>query len=139
MFFDTREGRIGMVIVYAELVTSICLNGVALYILLRKRKRTVGDLMLIHLCCTEVILAAWRLTFSLMYIFTDAKVESKFHLTGEIILWTCFYLTMIYITLDRVFAVKLTYRYKIIVTKKKTFIPLLYCISYLGYVELENG
>ena len=125
MFFSSSDARVGMIVVYIELVSSVFLNGISLYILLRKPKRTVGDLLLTHLSCTEVALAALRLVFGSIYIYFDSNTESEIHLIVESILLTCIYQSMISITLDRAFAVKLTYRYKIIVTKKKTFIALV--------------
>ena len=122
-----------MIITCVEMVSGICLNGLALYILVGRRKRTVGDLLLIHLSAIEGIFLVWELIYTSLYIQHSASRLFEVHTTGLVILYTCIYQLMILITVDRILAVKLTLRYKIIVRKRKVLVSfiILHLLSWL--------
>ena len=120
MDFESTENLIGIGIMYLEVVVSLCLNGAALCILLQKTKRTIGDLLIIHLTCNEITIASLDIiTYSLYLYWGGRSPKSKPLRAAQFLVWTNQYLCVIYITIDRILAVNLTCRYKAIVTKKK--------------------
>ena len=126
MDIESTENHIGIGILYLELVIGLCLNGTALCILFRKRKRTVGDLLLIHLSCNEMSIAAVEIVdYSLHLYWGTTSAAPKALRAVEFLVWTNQYLCVIYITLDRILAVYLTCRYKAIATKTKLSIAFV--------------
>ena len=121
MGFNRRSSKNNCV----ELVAGICLNTLTLYILLRQRKCTVGDLLLIDLCMIQGVLLVWELVYTSPCIDCGAMRLSEVHATGLAILYRCTYQLMIYITVDGVLTVELTMRYQIIVTKRKALVSFI--------------
>ena len=138
MKFESLENRIGFSILFVELAIGVCFNGALLYILMRKRNRTIGDLLIIQLSCSEISIALWDLINYSLHIHWDRSEESKVHLTGQVITSMFMYQSVLCITLDRILAVRLTYKYNVVVTRQRilfTSIVIFLISSVLGIIE----
>ena len=118
------NARIGMSIMYCELLSCAILSSYSLYLFCTKNKRTIGNILLMNLCSSELLNAIWEsINFSL-HLYWNRESESALHYIVKSVFWCSMYQSVILITLDRILAVKLTCRYKFIVTKRKVFAVL---------------
>ena len=122
---EWNDSKVGFIIVLIELICSLCLHALALYLLVRKKKKTIAALLLIHLSCCEICIAVWVLINYSLHIYWKRSVESDVNITGQIVIWASIIQTVLCITLDRVAAVRFPYKYKIIRTRAKLFVILI--------------
>ena len=132
MDIHSTEDIIGITIWYLEAVTGLCAHAVAFYFLYSLKTRKVGDLLILHLCCAEVLWIVWNVIHYSFYIHGRLSEESKLHTTGKMVLFTNFYLIILWITLDRVVAIKFTFWYLVALTKLKmvAILTLTWIISF---------
>ena len=95
------------------------------------------DLLLLHLSGVELALIIWDSFFCIRYLVLamDLIQPSKLYITGVIILVMEQIKSIILITVDRVLAVKLTIRYRIIVTRKR--MNIVFAVSWL--LSISHG
>ena len=117
-----------------EILIAVALNCTAMLVLTRKRKKRVSDLSVLHLLVTEFLLLVWSICFYTSSVFVNNDTLS---IANEIITMTCVisgYLQLIWITMDRILAVILQLRYRILV-KKVILLPLFLFIWFISSIH----
>ena len=87
------------------------------------------DLLIAHLCLAEVMYMLWDLVFYSLYFRSKRAWETREHLLGNVVLGLPICQTVVWVTLDRVLAVKLIMRYKIVVTRQKLYVVIIFIWS----------
>ena len=121
-----EAGVICWIVVAVAALIFQCIGG---YFLFSNRKKKVIDYLLLHLCFVELALLFWDAAFTIRH-----KVQGKdpatyldIYKVGSIALVVGQMLSLILITFDRVLAVKLTIKYRAVVTKRRTLILFPCC------------
>ena len=121
----------GMTLWYLQVVAGMAIHGCAVYGLLKKKSKRVGHMLLLHLCFTEFLHILWDLIFYSLHFHTQIVLDSRIHLLGNVLFGLSANQTIAWITVDRILAVKLTLRYRVMVTRKKFYclVCLIWSIS----------
>ena len=106
-------------------------NGVALYLLLKKKTKKVANLLLLHFCFCEGLGALWEIVNTSKALHHKTFSRSSVHFVGEAFIYGSVYQTLICITIDRFCAIKFNFRYRSIVTKGRLFLllPAIWVLS----------
>ena len=106
----------------AILATSICLNSLGLYLILKKRRTyTNQKLILVHLSICQILLAFSRIIYNVLDLY-QISILSKGKILALLFVYfqlSVYYLIMITLTLDRFVATKYPLRYNIILPRRK--------------------
>ena len=116
-------------------VTCVFANGLALYLLIRSKKKKVADLLLIHLCFCEGLGALWGIVDVSLAVHLKTLSRTLLFYIGEVVIYVSVYETLICLTIDRFLALKFSLRYRSIVTKRSFFLllPAIWLLSaFLG-------
>ena len=125
MNLQSLMNRVGVGIWYVEAVVDLCAQAVALYYLKKKKNRKPADLLVLHLCCSEVFYVVWDLVnYSVSFYFQYAS-ESTIHIVGNVVFASSFYQSVLWITFDRVIRIKYGLQYMQVFTNKKLAILLV--------------
>ena len=125
---------IALTIIFVELASGVLLHSAGLYLLLTQRKKKIITLLLIHLSLVELIflLILGINEVSLPYIISHiGLLPLKCSQLILICFLTAQFLSLAIITFERVLAVKLALRYRIVATKRK-LIPVFSIIWLLS-------
>ena len=125
----TLSSRIGFGVAFLELTISLVLCAYALYLWNKTKKKRVADLLICNLGCTGVLYISWSIVNYSLHIYWRLDTETKIHVTGQAILGHSYYQTVLCITIDRIQAVRLTYRYRVVMRKRVFLFMLVYIWS----------
>ena len=113
----TLEDRIAFCVWFVIALLSMVANGFAIYLLTTKRKRKKADILLLHLCIAEFFGVAWNVILRPLNMVYSIKYISIYNNIGNQILGALYYLSIIWISVDRLLAAALSLKYKVLVTK----------------------
>ena len=127
MVFHSRNAPLFIWLVIAAISLFFHLLGV--YLLMKlKRKRHVSHYLLLHLSGMEIINIMWMGVFVFGHMDATSMVErSKVELSGVVFVLVGQYLSVILLTVDRVLAVALAFKYRRVVTARKLIIVFPVC------------
>ena len=110
-------------------VSALVFQCIGCYFLYSNKNKKVMDFLLLHLCCTELVILFWDSAFTIRYIVWGKDPSTYFDIysVGTIALFVSQMLSLILVTLDRVLAVKLTIKYRVVVTKGRILILFPFC------------
>ena len=113
-------------------IASLILLCTGCYLLISEKNKKAIDYLLIHLCCVELVALVWDGTKTIGLFFLEVKPEVKstvleIYKVGSVSLVVGQLMSIIFLTVDRVLAVKLTFRYRVVVTKRKILILFVFC------------
>ena len=114
------EDRIAIGVWVVIALSSIVANGYAIVMLLKKKSRTVADLLVLNLCTSEFLGVTYNVILRPLIWFYDIPHVSIVRSIGSQFVVTLIDLSTVCISLDRLLAVKLNLRYRLIVTQRKT-------------------
>ena len=131
------SGWVGFSIFTSEAVLAICCLSYALVLIAgQNKKNKVSDILVMHLCGCELITVIFAYCHECLY---NWKMIDHSDDSISMLLYTVFYVnvyqSVMLITLDRVLAVYLVFKYKVLVTKKK----LVIVFFMLWLVSLTTG
>ena len=118
--------EVGWVVCYVELSTGFILLCIALYLLIKTKKKKVSNLLLIHLFTTELVSILWEVTFLLLYQYKPflSKLQSV-QFTGVVFVGYTRCQSVLWITVDRFLAVRLGLKYRAFATNCKLMSALI--------------
>ena len=120
------EQIIGIGTWYVIAVGGMVANGSALFLLLKKREKKVSDKLVMHLCFSELLIIIWHLiTRSLVWFAKISQAPTVRKIGGQLTT-SLLYESIICISLDRLLAASLVFRYKLIVTKGRLIIVVIF-------------
>ena len=127
---QTLSDWVGFSIFSSEVLISLCCLCYALVLIARQKNNTVPDVLVMHLCACELVAVIFGYCQECLY---DWNAISNDDDTIYMLLYTAIYvsvyLSILVIVLDRVLAVYLVLKYKVIVTKKK--VVVVYSVLWL--------
>ena len=109
-------------------IASFIFQCVGCYLLITQKDKKVMHYLLLHLGGTELAIVVWDGFHTTRYIILKMDLSKliKLHQTGLIILLLAQMISIILITLDRTLAVKLTIKYRVVVTKQRLLAILVF-------------
>ena len=117
---------IGFCFYSSEVLIALCCISYALVLIARQKKKTVSNILVIHLCGCELVAAIFGYCRVCLY---NWNVIERYHDAIEMLyiaFYASVYQSVMMIVLDRVLAVYLELKYRVVVTKKK--LVIVYCI-----------
>ena len=128
------EDRIAIGVWIAIALSSIAASGCAISMLLKKRSRTVADLFVLNLCISEFLGVMYNVILRPLIWFCDIPHVSIVRSIGSQFVVTLIDLSTVCISLDRLLAVKLNLKYRLIVTQRKTMFVagLIWSFSFIS-------
>ena len=120
----TLADKVGHSIWYLEAAVGIFSLVLALFLLMKKKTRSVPDLLILHLCISELIFVMWSVVNYSVSLLWHNSIQHRIYLAVQFLFGTANYLNMLSITIDRVLAVHSPLRYKILVTKRKFYVSV---------------
>ena len=112
-------------------------QSLACYMLLSQKDKRVVDYLLLHLCGMELgfVLFSGFYTARAIILHQHMFENSKLKLIGFTLFGIGLMSSIILVTLDRVFAVMLTIKYRVVITKKRMLIVFVLCwVSCISHV-----
>ena len=127
----TLEDRFAVGIWLLVALSGIAANGAAIIALIRSKKRTVGDTLVLHLCILGVLGVTFNVILRPLIWFTDFPHVFVVRIIGSQFFSSIFYQSIICISFDCLLAVRLNLTYKAIVTKSRLhkLITMIWVIS----------
>ena len=127
MVLHSRNAPLFIWLVIAVIALIFHLLGV--YLLMKlKRKRHVSHYLLFHLSGMEIINIIWMGVFVVWQMDASSMMErSRVELSGVVFLLVGQYISVILLTVDRVLAVALVFKYRRVVTARKLIIVFPVC------------
>ena len=121
--------QIAIALIFSELTVGLALHCVGLSLLLTAGKPTIPICLIIKLSIVELshILYEGFIKASMFIENVDLAILSRTNQTVLVFLYSNQFLTLIAITVDRLFAVKLALRYRRLVTRR-SLVFLVICI-----------
>ena len=118
---DSLENKIASGILLLVCVGCMVANGYAIFLLSTKRPKKVADILLLHLCVTDIAIVIWDVTLGITkWLMVTNEVQLNFIWDiGLQLLCALFYQSIICISWDRFLAARLHLTYRAIVTKSK--------------------
>ena len=142
---DGVDELVALCLWYVIAVSGIIANACATILLMKKKRKKAPDLLIIHLCISEFLLVAWHLGSRTLVWFGGVPKASMIQKIGSQLTTSLFYQSLICISLDRLLAVRLSYRYRIVVTneKFKVVVIVIWLVSILtsvvcGFISYNN-
>ena len=132
----TTSHWIGFCFYSSEVLIALCCISYALVLIARQKKKTVSDLLVMHLCGCELITMIYEYCRDCLYYWN--KIDSSrdtFCMPLYTILYVSVYQSVLLIVIDRVLAVYLVLKYKVVVRKKK--LVIVYSIMWI--VSIATG
>ncbi len=97
---------------------SILLNSLGVYLLTAARPLTNSKFLLTNLAGTEILLSATQIAFNFVHVFSgEDAIVTVTKVLGAI--WQGYYFSVIFLTIDRLIAIRFPFKYRILVTKKR--------------------
>ena len=113
-----------------QLALAIMLNSVGLYLLATTRKKRIMTLLMMHMSLMEITCTLlWAVEEIYYYIFSTWPI--KYNVTIVIAPMTALFLTLAAITIERVLAVLLTIKFRMVVTKRRLALVLA-CVWFIS-------
>ena len=110
----------GWVVWYVEVATSSFAQIAALFLLIMKKKKKTSHLLLVQLFLLELLYIIWKLIFHFVeHLHWIPSTIERVCLFGEMFIGYSLCLVIIWVTTDRILAVKLGLRYTRFATKRK--------------------
>ena len=100
-----------------QLLTAFILDCIAIQVIHKKREKSVADLLILHLLITEFLAVIWNIAHCFHSLFTIKWIYFIIH---KIVIATITFAAMqqiVCITVDRVLAVALNLKYRVLVNK----------------------
>ena len=117
---QTLSDWVGFSIFSSEVFISLCFLIYALVLIARQRNNTVSDILVMHLCACEFVAVIFGYCLECLYYWSILDYDDDtIHMLLYTALYVSVYLSIFVIVLDRVLAVHLVFKYKVLVTKKK--------------------
>ena len=118
------------------------------YLLISEKSKTAIDYLLLHLCFVDLVTLLWNGISKFRFIFVGVDHSMQdYYIVGVVSLVVGQIISIIFLTVDRVLAVKLTIKYKACVTKRRILFLLLFCwiicflhgfITYFFLISIYN-
>ena len=122
---DELERYIGLGVWYIIAVGGLIANGYAIFLQIKSKSKKVSDRLVMHLCFSEMLIMAWHLVTRSLVWFAKIAQASTVRKIGGQLTTSLLFQTVICISLDRLLAASLVFRYKIFVTKRRLMIVLI--------------
>ena len=126
---SSKDNKVALLIWIVIAGIALVIHLVGVYLLIKlARKRRVYHYLLLHLSAMEIVNILWMGVYVIWHMDAASMVQrSRTELSGLIILLVGQYLSVIMITVDRVLAVKLAFRYRTVVAVQKLIIVFPVC------------
>ena len=119
-----------------EIFLALCCLSYALVLMTRQGKKKVSDILIMHLCCCELVTMIFGYCKDCLYYWNKIDNRSDtIYMPLYTALYVSVYQSVLLIVLDRVLAVYLILKYTVVVTKKK--LVIVYSIMWL--ISLATG
>ena len=122
----TLAEKAGWVICYVELTTGFILQSTAIYLLIAAKKRKPSNLLLLHLFAAQLMSIVWEtcVIFSNLYLPYSSALKAV-QLIGGIFVGYTRCQSVLWITVDRVLAIRLGFKYRVYATSCRVRLILL--------------
>ena len=122
------------------------LHACGIYLLVTQKRKSISHFLLIHLSCIEVFFVVFDITYHTRAVLLTNKLsfpaDYKWKSSVTLVCFVAQYMAVTLLTLDRVLAIKLTFRYHVIITKAKLVAVLLLtwciCLMHIAYYLLTR-
>ena len=145
MVIDSLNELVALCFWYVIALSGIIANACATILLMRKKRKKISDLLIIHLCMSELLLVVWHLGSRTLTWFGGLAKASMIQKVGSQFTTSLFYQSLIYISLDRMLAVRLNFRYRVVVTKERfqVIVAIIWIVAIItgiicGFIAYNN-
>ncbi len=121
-------------IVTLVVLFAIVFNAVGFYLLLAAKNSTNGNILLMNLAVSQLILCAGQITDNFCRMFRHEEMNTLIWKIGTAF-FMVYYLIMFLLTIDRLIAIRLPLRYRVLLTKER----LLRCLKAVWAVSIGVG
>ena len=132
----TVSDWVGFSIFSTNVFLALCCLSYALVLIARQKKRKVSDIMVMHLCACELVAVIFGYCRECLYYWNLIQKGAN---TIPMLIYTTLYVSVyqstMVIVLDRVLAVYLVLKYKVVVTKNK--LVIVYIVLWL--ISIATG
>ena len=112
----TVSAWVGFCFYSSEVLVGLCCLSYALVLIARHKKKKVSDILVMHLCGCDLITMIFGYCKDCLYYWN--KIDSRSYMSLYTALYISAYQSVLLIVLDRVLAVYLELKYKVVVTKR---------------------